>query len=322
MNTAQATLPLLPVLPALPIGRRPARLPLSPAGDDGAVEYLDLGVREILNRPEGREIPYAWTLNPYRGCELGCAHCHARYTHGFFGLERWRDFETRIFVKQDAAAALERTLRTRALAGESIALGTAADPYQPAEETFAVTRSLLEVFARVEGLALTLITRSPLILRDLDLLAELDGRHAVTVQMGIPTADDDLAGRLEPGAATPSARLEAVAALAEEGISTRVAVAPLLPGVNEGERALRPLLAAARDAGAFDVVATPLTLAQATRGRFLSWLGEEHPRLLPLYRRLYGRRSRLRQSDRNRLIAPFRRLRLQLGFPYPRPGRG
>lgn len=325
MNIAQATLPLLPILPRR---RAPARL-APPAAANSAdtghladAEYYDLGVGEILNRPAGREIPYAWTVNPYRGCELACTHCHARYTHGFFGFDRWRDFETRIFVKRDAAAALARSLRTRALQGQPIALGTAGDPYQPAEEHFAVTRSLLEAFAQAEGLDLTLITRSPLVLRDLDLLTELDRRHAVTVQVAMTTLDAGLARRLEPRAPAPAERLEAVAALAREGIATRVAVAPLLPGIHDGERTLRPLLAAAREAGAFDVVATPLTLAPATRSRFLPWLGQEFPRLAPLYRRLYGRRSRLRQVDRNRLVAPFRRLRLQAGFPCPRPGRG
>jgi DNA repair photolyase len=328
MNTgAQAILPLTPLFPSLQPSLYPAgRAAVArPAAGTGPVEYLELGVVEILNRPAGARAPFDWTINPYRGCELGCAHCPARYTHGFLGFHRWREFETRIFVKRGAAAALGRRLRTSALAGRPIAIGTAADPYQPAEERFGVTRSLLEAFARPgvgEGLALTLVTRSPLVLRDLDLLAALDRRHAITVEVPIPTLDADLAGRLEPNAPPPAARLEAVAALAGEGIATRVLCDPVLPGINAGEATLRPLAAAAWAAGAFDVAAVPLTLGPATRSRFMPWLSEEFPRLAPLYRRLYGRRAHLRQADRNRLLAPFRRLRLEHGFPRARPGRG
>ena len=358
-TSAQAMLPLLPLFPTLhfslhPAGRAAGACPAAgpTAGTDGglriagglwiagdpgrldagtphsadcAVDYYELGVVEILNRPAGRTAPYAWTINPYRGCELACAHCHARYTHGVLGLTRWRDFETRIFVKRGAAAALGRRLRTSALAGRPIAIGTAADPYQPAKERFGVTRSLLEAFARPgvgDGLTLTLITRSPLVLRDLDLLVELDRRHAITVEVPVTTLDGDLARCLEPRAPAPADRLAAVAALAREGIATRVACDPVMPGINDGERALRPLLAAAQDAGAFDVTAVPLSLGAATRARFMPWLKQEFPRLAPQYRRLYGRRANLRRADLNRLFAPFRRLRLEHGFPRPRPGRG
>jgi DNA repair photolyase len=321
--TAQATLPLLPVLPAprggrAGLGRGVRRIATAPSG----VEYAELDVREILNRPLGGRTPYRWTINPYRGCEMGCVHCPSRYTHGFLGLERWRDFETRIFVKTDAAAALGRRLRTSALAGQPIAIGTAADPYQPAEERCGITRRLLETLLDADGLSLTLLTRSPLVLRDLDLLARLDRRHAVTVQFKLPAVDPVLLARLDPGAPPAEARLGAVERLAAEGIATAVAVAPLAPGINDREETLGPLLGAARRAGAYDVAASPLTLSPATRARFAPWLAREMPRLVPTYRRLYGRRNELRQVDRNRLSSTFRRLRLELGFPQPRPGRG
>jgi DNA repair photolyase len=295
---------------------------LRPPTTAPASRYTGLPVRDVLSRPAGVRAPFAWTLNPYRGCEHGCVHCPARYTHGFLGLDRWREFETRIFVKHDAAAALARRLRRSALAGEPVALGTAADPYQPAEAGFGVTRSLLRALAAAEGMTLTLFTRSPLVVRDLHLLAELDQRHAITVVVGVVAADPALARRLEPGAADPAARLGAVARLAAEGIATEVACSPLLPGINADDRSLRALLAAAREAGAADVRAEALRLPPATRARFVPWLAAEFPRLVPLYRRLYGRRSDLRRAEANRLLAPFRRLRLQYGFPLAVSGRG
>ena len=171
----EATLPLFPMLPAA--GR--------PAPDAEAlrrragVDYFDLLVREILNKSESSLLPFDWTINPYRGCEFGCVYCYARSTHGFFESTSPDDFESRIFVKRNAAERLTQRLRKRDLRGQAIAIGTATDPYQPAEKHFGVTRSLLEVFTGVEGLNLSLTTKSPLILKDLDLLAELDRRHAI-----------------------------------------------------------------------------------------------------------------------------------------------
>lgn len=337
MSTAQATLPLFPTLAGLRSrGRGPGafsrsgpgtRAALTPAADQTeAVEYRELPVREILN-PAGARLPYAWTINPYRGCELACAHCQVRYTHGFLGLDRWRDFETRIFAKRGAAEALTRSLRHRDLRGEPLALGTAADPYQPAEAGLGITRSLLEALAAegahgIEGLDLTLITRSPLVLRDLELLAEIDRRHVVTVRFGLVAAEDELARRLEPQGAGAEERLDAVAQLAAQGIATVVDLAPLMPGIGQEAAVLEPLVAGARRAGALDVAAEPLSLPAATRHRFMPWLAQERPRLVPLYRRLYGRRSELRRIDAARLLAAFRRLRLAHGFPRPRPGRG
>ena len=138
------------------------------------IEYFELPIRDILNRCTSERMPFVWTINPYRGCEFGCTYCYARYTHGFFDLERWQDFETKIFVKREAAAALEKRLRKAAFRGEPIAIGTATDPYQPAEAHYKVTRSLLEVFRRAEGLNISITTKSPLVTRDLDLLSELD----------------------------------------------------------------------------------------------------------------------------------------------------
>jgi len=310
----------LPLFPIAPVGR--------PDPDAEAlrrragVEYFDLRVRNVLNRCDNPRLPFVWTINPYRGCEFACTYCYARYTHGFFDLERWQDFETKIFVKREAAAALERRLRKVALRGEPIAIGTATDPYQPAEHHHGVTRSLLEVFRRVEGLQISITTKSPLVLRDLDLLVELDRQHTVSVNFTLTALDAGLARRLEPHAPEPHARLRALERLAGEGLTTRLFVMPVMPAINSGEPVLRPLLAAARAAGAADVVAGPLFLRPAARARFLPWLREEFPPLWPVYRKLYGERDYLRDREAARLLAPFQRLRLEAGFPVARPGRG
>ena len=213
------------------------------------VEYMDLDVRQVLNRHAGSRLPFQWTINPYRGCELACTYCYARYTHGFLNLNDWRDFERRIFVKRDAARSLERKLRRTDLTGHSIAIGTATDPYQPAEQRFGVTRSLLEVFRRVEGLEISITTKSPLVLRDVDLLAELDCKHVVTVQVSATTMDEALARRIEPGAPSPAARLKTLRRLADAGLNVSLHAMPIMPGINEDEASLRALLEAAAEAG-------------------------------------------------------------------------
>jgi DNA repair photolyase len=313
-----ATLPLFPELPSA--GRPDLAAP--PLRRRAGVEHFDLVARDVLNRAESARLPFDWTLNPYRGCEFGCAYCYARDTHRFFDLDDAESFERRIFVKRRAADSLLRQLRRVDLRGQSIALGTATDPYQPAERHYGITRSLLEVLREAEGLTLALTTKSPLVLRDLDLLVELDRRHAVEVHVTLTTVDPDLARRLEGNAPAPSARLRALAALADAGLSTRVNCMPLLPGINDDEAALAPLLAAAREAGAEQVTANPLFLkGSMVRGHFFAWLGREFPHLAPLYRHLYERRDYLDGEASERLLKTFRRLRLEHGFPRPRPGR-
>ncbi len=315
--SAQALLPILEEPP--PTGR--------PDPDAEAirrragVEYHELSVRHVLNRCNAPRLPFDWTINPYRGCEFGCTYCYARYTHGFFDLTSWRDFERKIFVKKEAATSLARALRRRALHGQPIAIGTATDPYQPAERHHGVTRSLLETFLQAEGLEISITTKSPLVLRDLDLLAALDRVHSITVHVTVTTVDRRLARRVERYAPEPAARLRTVSKLAAEGIATSIFCMPLMPGINDDRPGLTALMQAARDAGAFDVVASALFLRPAARARFWPWLREEFPHLEGRYRALYGRRDYLRERDRELLMKTFRRLRLEHGFPIDRPGR-
>ncbi len=311
-----ATLPLFPILP---VGR--------PAPDVEAlrrragVEYFDLAVRELLNRCDAPNLPFEWTINPYRGCEFGCVYCYARYTHGFLDLGDPLEFERKIFVKREAAEKLRRRLRKSDLRGSSIALGTATDPYQPAERHHGVTRSLLEVFVGAEGLDLSVTTKSPLILRDLDLLQELDRRHSVEIHVTVTTLDAALARELEPAAPDPAARLRTVARLAEAGLAVTINCMPVMPGINDGEESLAPLFAAASEAGARDVHQQALFLRPASRKTFFPWLAERFPHLVGLYRRLYSRGDYLDGAARDQLLATFRRLRLQHGMPRALPAR-
>jgi len=313
----EATLPLFPLLPAA--GR--------PAPDAEAlrrragVDYFDLLVREILNRSEAKNLPFDWTINPYRGCELGCVYCYARSTHGFFEATSPADFETRIFIKRGAAEKLSQRLRKSDLRGQTIAIGTATDPYQPAERHFGVTRSLLEVFTRVEGLHLAITTKSPLVLKDLDLLAELDRKHSIEIHISITTLDRELARKLEPAAPDPQARLHTVERLAEAGIAVIVNCMPVMPGINDGEVELAPLFAAAVAAGAVDVQQQALALPSATRDKFFPWLKAEFPHLVGIYQRLYARSDYLEGSAKDQLLTNFRRLRLQHDLPRAQAAR-
>jgi DNA repair photolyase len=316
MSTDQ---PLLPLDPTRPVGalardRREKDAGESAAREPRGVEVRHRPAREVLHRASG---PFPWAVDPYLAVRpRGVRRLLGRAGGG-----------PRVVVEDGAQWALLRTLSRRDLEGEPIALGDQADPYLPApgadvEERLGVTRSLLETLTSAAGLTLSLTTRSPLVLRDLDLLAELDRRHAVTVNVPIPALDAGLVGALEPAAPAPAERLRALAGLAAEGLTARLLVRPLAPAINDAADVLEPLLAAARDAGAVDAVAHCLELRGADRARFLDWLAAERPRLVARYRSLYGRRGTLRQADKNRTLKEFHRLRLAHGFPRRRPGRG
>src|SRR6266436_2987092 len=200
------------------------------------VEYFELPARSILNRTRPG-MPFEWAINPYRGCEFGCHYCYARYTHEFMGMEDGREFEEKIYAKAQTAALLRRDLR-KAGHKEGIAIGTATDPYQPAERRFGRTRAILEVFAEDKGRHLSLITKSDLIVRDIPLLVELKRANVVHVNLTITTLDTDLARLLEPRAPRPDLRLAAVQKLADAGIVVGVFPNPILPLITDREKDL------------------------------------------------------------------------------------
>jgi len=250
-------------------------------GRNGAV-YRELPCRSIMNRCDSSVMPFEWTINPYRGCEFGCKYCYARYTHEFMGLDESRLFETEIFAKTRAAEALERDLPPGKIIQGGIAIGTATDPYQPAERRYKVTRGLLEVFARREGLRLSITTKSDLVTRDLDL------RNRLAVNLTITTLSRRLARLLEPRAPRPALRLSAVKALSEAGITTGVFVMPIVPGVTDAAASLEAIVAASARAGASYLAHQVLFLRSSAKKEFYPFLAERFPSLAPRYRRIYA----------------------------------
>ena len=182
-------------------------------------------------------MPFTWTINPYRGCEFGCRYCYARYTHEFMEMRDGMEFEQKIYVKQHAADLLRHELR-RVKPDESIALGTATDPYQPAERRYEVTRGILEEFARHRGFELGIVTKSNLVVRDLELLKQVAQSNKLSVHITITTLDTELARILEPRAPRPDLRLDAVRALAQAGMRVGISCSPVVPGITDSPKDL------------------------------------------------------------------------------------
>ena len=251
------------------------------------VEYHELHAKDLLNKFNGRPMPFGWTVNPYRGCEMACRYCFARYTHDYLGLNDPWAFERRIYVKDADRDRLVTELRRARRSGQIVAIGTATDPYQPAEGRFEVTRRVLEAARAVPGLHLSITTKSTLVSRDTDLLREISAASEVTVNLSITTVDAALARRLEPRAPRPDLRLRAMRELADGGVAARLFIMPILPLLTDGEGNLRALLQGAHDAGAIGAESNVLFLRPGTREIFLEFLAVDFPRLLPEYARLY-----------------------------------
>src|SRR2546422_4522285 len=223
---------------------------LGPTVDERrGVEYHELHSKDLVNKFNARPMPFGWTVNPYRGCEMSCKYCFARYTHEFLGLNDPVAFERRIYVKRTDPGSLVAELRRARRSGLLVALGTATDPYQPAESTFGVTRKVLEGAVKVPGVRLSITTKSTLVRRDLALLQEIAACSEIWVNFSITTLDEALARRLEPRAPRPDLRFEAMRALAAGGILTPLFIMPVLPRLPDGETNLRALLVSAREAG-------------------------------------------------------------------------
>src|SRR5574337_1040341 len=247
------------------------------------VEYLSIEARSILNRCVSPRMPFTWTINPYRGCEFGCRYCYARYTHEFMGLNRWEDFEEKIYVKRDAARVLVRELTPERLTGQRIALGTATDPYQPAERRYRVTRSLLEVMAMARDLSLSITTKSDLVVRDIDLLRRIAARSSVQVNLTVTTLDRRLARILEFRAPTPELRLKALRSLRGAGIVAGVSIAPVMPDITDGRVNLEAVIAAAKNHGATHAFANVLFLKSSAQQAFFPFLARHFPHLVKRY---------------------------------------
>lgn len=286
------------------------------------LQYHSAPVRGIFNSPSATGMGF-WSINPYVGCAFGCAYCYARDTHRWT-LERagdegkqlagdlpsWLAFERRILVKENADVLVRNAFRTGRAPGpgESVVIGSATDPYQPAERHHRVTRRILEVLAEVRGANITIITKSPLVTRDVDLLARLSARSRVSVHVSLITVDRDLARQLEPRAPTPEARLRAVKRLAEAGISVGVNCMPVLPGITDKPHMLEALASRVAEAGADNLAAGALRLRATARRRYLPFIQQTFPDLAPRYRAAYA--NGIHVSERYR--AGLRQFMLQL----------
>jgi DNA repair photolyase len=276
------------------------------------VEYFELEARSLLNRCTSARMPFTWTINPYRGCEFGCHYCYARYTHEFLELPDSRDFEEKIYAKGRAAELLRQELR-RHPEGE-IAIGTATDPYQPAERRFGVTRSLLEVFAGVRGRVLSITTKSDLIRRDVELLREVARRNVLHLNITVTTLDADLARKLEPRAPRPDLRMEGVAELAAAGLSVGVFLNPILPGLTDGVTNLDSVAGAAKRAGARYLGGGVLFLRPSAQKEFFPFLDREFPVLARKYRERFAHSAYLRGGYAEMLKERVARIRARHGL--------
>lgn len=248
------------------------------------VEVIEAPAKSVLNRVTG--MPFEWSINPYRGCYHRCVFCYARRTHSFLdedGVDRWG---SRIFVKTNAPAVLRTELAKRSWTHEQVAIGTVTDPYQPLEGRYRLTRGILEALRDYDTPA-SLITRSPLVIRDIDVLKQLARKAGASVSISIATLDETLAREIEPTVAPPRKRLHAVEQLAEAGIRVNVALAPILPQITDGAESIEAVVRAAREAGATAVWHNTLYLHEITRDAFFGYLRSKRPELIAEYATTY-----------------------------------
>ena len=257
-------------------------------------QYREEPCRSALNRVRG--MPFAWSLNPYMGCAHRCTFCYVRAFEARADRP-WDDrYGSSIRVKTNVAEVLRRELARPSWRREPVAIGAATDPYQPAEGRYRLTRACIEVFAAAAS-PFSIITRGPLIVRDVDVLAEAARRARVSVTFSVPTLDDEIWRRTEPGTAPPRQRLRALARLVEAGVDAGVGMAPILPGLSDRPDLLADVVREARAAGATGIWANLLYLRPGTREHFLAALQRDWPELLPEYERLYRRTAYLPRAE-------------------------
>jgi len=292
--------------PSAGIARLAATSPLSAA--KRGTEYFLLPVRSILNRCDSERVPFGWTVNPYRGCEFGCVYCYARYTHEFMELDG-ADFERKIYVKEHAGWLAGRDLAEEDVAGEHIAIGTATDPYQPAEGEFHATRAILERVAQREGLSVSITTKSDRVVGDIDLLQKIAARSTLSINLSVTTLRTRLARLLEPRAPRPDLRLAAVRKLRDAGLSAGVLAMPVLPGITDREADLDALAQAAARAGAQWFAASAVFLMPSAQKQFFPFLEKRWPKLARSYRDWYAHNSYAPEEYRQKLSARVGALR-------------
>lgn len=278
------------------------------------MQYLEDVCRTALNRvPNQARVPFRWTVNPYRGCAHSCHYCFARAYHAYLDLGVGEDFSSRIVVKTNVVEVLRRELASPRWSGETVAMGTATDPYQPCEGRYRLTAGLLDALADFAN-PLSLLTKSTLVLRDLERFRRLARVADVSLAMSVGTLDEDVRRVVEPGTPPARRRLEVLARFAEAGIRTGVLVAPILPGLTDDAEHLDQVLAACAAAGVRSATPIVLHVRPGIRDHFMPWVRERYPWLYPRYVELYGRRAYAPKEYVNEVGERFSRLRLRHGL--------
>jgi DNA repair photolyase len=291
--------------------------------------YLPDASRTIISENDSPDLNFRYSLNPYRGCQHGCAYCYARPTHEYLGLSAGLDFEEQVFVKHGAAALLRDWLARDKYVPEPIMISGVTDCYQPAERRFRITRACLEVALEARQ-PVTIVTKNALVTRDLDILSQLAAQRLVAVAVSITTLRPELAAELEPRTSRPAARLRALRQLGNAGVPTRAMIAPIIPGLNDSE--IPALLQAARDAGACSAGYILLRLPYAVKPIFLDWLARAQPthadRIESLIRSTregqlsnaeWGKRFRGAGPIADQIARTFEVFRRKCGLDQPQP---
>lgn len=298
----------------LPGYRDPAAVRRFDAPEALDMRFYEVHAKSVLNRvPQQSQMPFRWTINPYRGCSHGCVYCFARPTHKYLDFNPGRDFEREIVVKVNAPEVLRVELARPSWKREHVALGTNTDPYQWVEGRYRLMVGIWEAM-RDAANPCSVLTKSPLLLRDLPLMLEIAQRASFSACLSIPTLDEQAWRATEPHTPSPRARLEAVAELNAAGIPTGVLIAPLMPGINDAPHQLEPLLELAAEAGATSIAGVALHLRGEVRTVFMDWLRSQRPDLVPRYEELYRRRAYAPPEERARLSALVRRGRAPGAF--------
>ena len=291
----------------LPGFREPAVVRTFDAPEALGIRFYEVQARSALNHvPKRSRMPFRWTINPFRGCTHACAYCFARPTHTYLDLNAREDFEREIVVKVNVPELLRVELARPSWKGEHVALGTNTDPYQWVEGRYKLMRGIWEAMRDFAN-PCSVLTKSPLLLRDLDLMKDVAKRTDFTANLSIPTLDEKAWRDTEPHTPHPRKRIEAVAELKRAGIRTGVLIAPLIPGVNDAPEQVEPLLELLDEAGPDSIGGIGLHLRGEVRDIWFDWLRERRPDLLPRYEELYERGAYMRKEEANRLAAMVRR---------------
>ncbi len=282
----------------LPGYRDPAVVRAFDAPEALDTRFYEVRAKSVLNRvPKQSRMPFEWTVNPYRGCSHACSYCFARPTHTYLDLNAGRDFEREIVVKVNAPEVLRAELRRPSWKREHVAMGTNTDPYQWVEGRYQLMPGIWEAL-RDSGTPASVLTKSPLLLRDRELMKEVP---EIRANLSVPTLDEKAWRATEPRTPHPLARLEAVAELNRAGIPCGILIAPLMPGINDAPEQVARIIELAEEAGAVDIGGIALHLRGEVKGLFFEWLREHRPELLPRYERLYACGAYVPKQERQRL---------------------